>query len=314
MSIEITTAFKKQYEASFKLVYQQMVSQLSGTVRNETQNAEVKFWDFVGATTAVRDRARGSATPRINTPHTRRACKLHSLTWADTTSDLDKIQAMADPTSDYLRAGVAAIRRGEDELLLEAAYADVLTGKEGTTTVTAATECYKVNGDGTAAAPGTALSGTTETGLTIAKLALIGARMDDKSVPTEDRYLIANSDQKWYLLGSAKATNADYAGQMRALMRGEIPTFLGFHFIWLPSDRFTANTTDTGCYQCVAYQRDAMLLAMAKDVTTEVDRLPDENYDVQAFAEQMAGAVRLQADGVVPILLKKAPGMDFTQA
>ena len=313
MSIEITTAFKKQYEASFRLVYQQLEGKLRGTVRNETQNAEVKFWDFVGATTAVRDRARGSATPRINTPHSRRACKLHSLTWADTTSDLDKIQAMADPTSDYLRAGVGAIRRGEDELILEAAYADVLTGKEGTTTVTAATECYKVNGDGTAAAAGTALTNTTETGLTIAKIGMIGARLDDKSVPSEGRFIVCNTDQKWYLLGSTKVTSADYA-TVKALAQGDINTFMGFNFVWLPSDRFTANATDTGCYQCVAYQREAMLLAMAKDITTKMDQLPTENYDVQAFAEQMAGAVRLQADGVIPILLKKAPGCDFTQS
>jgi len=36
--------------------------------------------------------------------------------------------------------------------------------------------------------------------------------------------------------------------------------------------------------------------------------LPDENYDIQAFAEAFYGATRLQGPGVIEILLQTASG------
>jgi len=36
--------------------------------------------------------------------------------------------------------------------------------------------------------------------------------------------------------------------------------------------------------------------------------LPDENYDIQAFAEAFYGATRLQGPGVIEILLQTVSG------
>jgi hypothetical protein len=315
MSFQITEAFVRQYSDTFMHVYQQMTSELEGTVRNETQQAEFKFWDFIGKTSVQWDRARGSKTPRISTPHSRRRCSMRVATWADTTGDMDKIQAMKDPTSDYIKAGVAAMQRAKDERILEGLGAIAYTGKEGNIAINHYDigECRVVLGDGTFATEGAIETGTTETGLTLAKIAACGKFMDNASVPQSDRYIVANTDQKWYLIGSTKVTNSDYAA-VKALVNGQINTYLGFTFKWLPSDRFAVNTVDTGCYDCFAYQRDAILLTKGKDITTRVSELPDENYDVQAFAEMMIGAVRLQGPGVVKLLLKKDPAMDFAQA
>lgn len=305
MSYEVTTAFRKEYSDSFMITYQQMQSFLRSSVRNETQNSEEKFWDFIGRTSAIKDRARGSKTQHISTPHSRRRCTLHSYTWSDTTSDLDKIQMMKDPNSDYLKVGVAAMARGLDEEVLAALGGTAYTGKAGTTAVNNydVGECRLVDGDGSIVTAGSDHSDTTETALTIAKLATLGELMDDASVPQEGRYLVTNPYNKWQLLQDTKVGSSDY-NKVKALVNGEIMDFMGFQFIFMPTERFTVNATDTGCIECYAWQRDAMLLAMAKDVTTKVDPLPDENYDIQAWAETFYGATRLQGPGVIEILLK----------
>jgi hypothetical protein len=137
--------------------------------------------------------------------------------------------------------------------------------------------------------------------------------MDNNNVPSSDRHIVANFDQKWYLLGSTKATNYDY-NTVKALANGDIDTYLGFKFHWLPSDRFTVDATDTGCYQCVAYHKSASLLSSGIDLKTRLAEESSKNFAVRVWARQMIGSVRLQGPGVVPILLKKQPAADFTQA
>lgn len=315
LPITIDTAFVKENAATFQHVLQQTLSELRQTVRNETQHSEMKFWDFIGQTSVVWDLPRTSDTPNIPTPYTRRKCTLRRANWGEYIDDFDKIQMLKDPTSDTIKAAVAAFNRAFDERILEACAAIVYTGKEGSTAVNSydVGECRLIEGSGVEVTAGSNFSDTTETGLTLAKIALIGKLMDDASVTQADRHIVANSDQKWYLLGSTKATSADYNG-VRALVHGEMDSYLGFKFHFLPSDRFTVNATDTGCYECVAYQKDAVLLSMGKDISTSVDRVPTKTNSVLAQVEMFIGAVRLQGPGIVRILLKKAPGVDFTQS
>lgn len=305
MSYEVTTAFRKEYSDSFMLTYQQMSPLLKAAVRNETQNGEEKFWDFIGRTSAIKNRARGSKTQHISTPHTRRRCTLNSYTWSDTTSDLDKINMMKDPNSDYLKVGVAALNRGSDEEVLAAMGGIAYAGKGGTVSINNYDlgECRLISGDGAIVAAGSDHSNTTATAITVAKLALCGELMDDASVPSEGRYITMNSYNKWQLLQDTKVGSMDY-NKVKALYAGEIADFMGFQFIFLPTERYTVNSAETDCIECYAWQRDAVLMATAKDVTTKVDPLPDENYDIQAFAEAFYGATRLQGPGVVEILLK----------
>lgn len=313
MSSEITTAFKKGFADNFDMLYQQRESKLGMCVRRETQNSEAKFFDFVGETGVQWDPPRHGDTPQIDTPHTRRKVTMHNAVWADKIDKADEVQAITDPTSAYTNAGVAAMHRAKDERILEALGAIAYTGKEGTTAINHydAGECRVINGIGTLMDPGDIETTSEETGLTLAKIGLIGDLMDDASVPEMGRYIVANSRQKWYLLGSTKATSSDY-NTIRALVNGEINSYLGFTFIWLPSDRFTENAVDSGCYDCYGFHRDSVILTTGIDLTTEVDRLPTKNYSVQVFAQMMIGATRLQGPGVVKILLDKDPALDFT--
>lgn len=318
MSLPVTVdeTFKRTYAATLTHLFQQTASELRPTVRNEPQEGEMKMWDFIGETSGQEDLPRGAEVPDIPSPYSRRKNTLHKWNKGEMIYEFDKLRMLLDPTSDINKATIAAANRWVDEKILQAVAAIVYTGKEGGTAVNSYDigECRLIDGDGTEVAAGSNFSDTIQTGLTLAKIALIGNLMDDASVPQGNRHLVANTDQKWYLLGSTKATSADYAS-VRALTYGEINSYLGFTFHWLPSARFTENATDTGCYECCAYQRDAVLLGVGKDIQTSVDRMPKYGPNAHfAQAEVFAGAVRLQGPGVVRILLKKAPGVDFTQS
>ena len=315
MSQQITEAFKNQYAAAFALKYQQTQSVLEGTVRKEDQQGEVKFWDYIGEVAPVWDLPRHADTPQIDTPHSRRACKLHSAEWADLIDEDDKIQTLVDPAGDYIRVAVAAMNRAKDERILEALGGSVLTGKAGTTTVLFydAGESRVIDGIGALIAAGSDAAAQTETGLTIDKIGLAGLLLDEASVPMDGRTLVANSWNKTYLLGSTKVTSADYA-TVKALTNGEINTFMGFTFKWLPTARFANHAVDVSAIECFAFHRDAVLLATAKDVETKVDTLPTKRYSVQPYAKMRIGATRLQGPGVVKLVLASSPTLDFTQA
>jgi hypothetical protein len=319
LPITIDTAFKRTYSDVFEYVFQQTVSELRSTVRNEFQEGEMKMWNFVGETSVIWDLPRNSDTPNIPTPYTSRKNVLHRANWGEYIDTWDKIKMLKDPTSDTIKMAVAAINRAYDERILQAAYATAYTGKDGDVAINYydVGECRLIASDGTVITAGSdfTTAGTVSTGLTLAKIATIGKLMDDKSVPKNDRYIVANTDQKWYLLGSTKAGSYDY-NNVKALVNGEMNTYLGFNFKWLPSDRFATNSVYTTypAYNCVAYQKSAMLLGINKDVTTTVDTIPQKTNSVLAQAETFVGAVRLQGPGVVLIPLLKSPAVDFTQS
>lgn len=303
---EITTAFINEYHDAFMHVYQQTEAKVTPYMRHESQNSELKFWNYLGKTSAIKDLPRGADTPNIITPHTRRACKLHSYTWAELTDDRDVIQSLTSPHSDYLKAGVAALRRAEDEDALAAMKAAVLTGKEGTTSVNSydAGESRLINGDGTIVTAGSAFSGSTETPLTVAKLQTISRLMSNASVPMEGRYLVSNFYNKEMLQAETEVKNVQY-NDTKVLVNDVLTQFMGFTFIWLEDDRFTVNSTDTGCIECYAWQRDAMMETTGHDVKTNLTQESTKNYNTQVWAQSFKGYLRLQGPGVVQILLDK---------
>lgn len=319
MSQQIDAALIKQYDNNFTMLYQQSKSGLRPFVRNETQNADAKFYDFIGEVEGEEVSDRHGDSPQMDTPHSRRKCTLKMWDVGDFVDDFDKVRMLKDPSSEYVRAFAAAANRWDDTTILAALGGTAYAGKEGNTSVNNydAGECRLIDGDGTVVTAGSDHSGSTETGLTLAKIAQCGQLLDDASVPETDRHIVANTNQKWYLLGSTKATSADYNG-VRALVHGEINTYLGFMFHWLPSARFTENATDTGCYECYAFHKSAIVYASGVgpgvSQETQITKRADKRYSTYIYAKRFGGAVRVQGPGVIEILLDKDPSIDFSQS
>lgn len=310
MSSEITTAFVQQFSSNVFHLSQQKGSKLDAAVRKESQVGKSAFYDRIGAATAQLRTARHADTPQIDTPHSRRMVTLSDYEYADLIDDKDKIRMLIDPTSEYAQAAMWALGRSKDDKIITQALADAAGGEDGSTTVALA-ESNKIGGfDGTAG--GANLNVAT---LRLAKQKLDAADVDE-SIP---RYLALGSSQLNNLLGETSVTSSDF-NTVKALVQGEIDTFLGFKFIRTERLNVTSAGTSnfdaakgtfgtggsdsftTGARRCFAWAQDGLLLATGQDIKGQISQRADKSYSTQVFASMGIGATRMEEDKVVEIL------------
>jgi len=279
MSTQITTAFSQQFSTNVQLLSQQMGSILRAAVDEESVTGEKAFFDNVGASAAVKRTSRHQDTPLVETPHDRRMVTLETYEWADLIDEADKVQMLIDPTSTYARAAAAAIGRSMDDSIIAAATGSALTGKTGGTS-TALTQ--------------TIANGSAD--MTVAKLITAKKKLDDGSVdPSIPRHIVVGPDQIEALLGTTSVTSSDF-NTVKALVQGEIDTFMGFKF-----HTSTRLSKAGNIRKCFAFAEDGIKLAVGKDVTSEIERRADKSYSTQVFYCASFGATRMEEAKVVSI-------------
>ena len=282
MSTQITTAFVNQFSSNITMLSQQMGSLLREAVDVETVTGEKAFFDQVGSAVAQVRTSRHGDTPLMETPHARRMVTMSTYEYADLIDDPDKIRLLVDPTSSYARAAAMAMGRSMDDVIISAALGTASTGKTGSTS-TALPSGQKI-----AHASG---------GLTQAKLVSAKKILDQNSVdPSIQRYIIVSPEQIEDLLNITSVTSADF-NTVRALVQGEVDTFVGFKFI--VSNRL--NTDSDGNRQVIAFAGDGIKLAVGKDVTGRIDERSDKSYSTQIYYCMDIGATRMEEEKVVEI-------------
>jgi len=291
MSDQITTAMVQGYRANVDFLLQQRGSLLRGAVRQESQNVESDFYDRIGATDAVEDVTRHGDTQYVNTPHDRRRVTLRDFHWADLIDKKDKLRLLMDPQSAYAINAAMALGRKLDDIIIEAAFGTAYTGKTGSTAVAfPAGDVIAVDyhDDG----------GSGNTGLTIDKLRRARTKLKQAQVMKDEPWYIAcAAHQIQNLLTTTQIGSQDF-NMVKALVQGEVNTFMGFTFI--ESERLL---TDVSSYRrVIAWTQSGILLAIGDDINTEIDKLPTKKYSVQVFAEVHANATRMEEGKVLEIL------------
>lgn len=283
MSTQITTAFVNQFSSNIQMLSQQMGSLLRNAVDVETVNGEKAFFDQVGSAAAVLRTTRHADTPLVDTPHSRRMVTMSDYEYADLIDDQDKVRLLADPTSTYARAAAAAMGRAMDDVIISAALGSALTGKDGTTSTP-----FDSNNQ---IAVGAA-------GLTLAKLIEAKEILDSNDVdPSIPRYIAVSPKQITNLLDDPEVTSADY-NTVRALVKGELDTYVGFKFI--TTNRLGLD--GSGDRRCFAWAMDGIKLAVGKEPTARIDERADKSYATQVYYCMSVGATRMEEAKVVEIL------------
>ncbi len=282
MSFQITEAFVQQYSANFMTLAQQKESRLEMCVNVESGIVGAsKAIERIGAADAYQLTSRHADTTYVDTPHSRRWLDLYDYAWSDLVDEMDKIKMLTDPTSPYLQAGVMALNRKKDDVIIAAMGAAARTGS-GTTVFKSGNKIANGN-----------------TGMTVAKLITAKQLLDEAEVgDDEPRFIVTTSEQISDLLSISSGlmpSSADY-NTVRALVAGEIDTYLGFKFI--RSERLPKASTIRSCY---AFTRNAMTLGIGKDITTSIDVLPTKNQSVQVYARMSLGAVMMEEERIVQI-------------
>ena len=282
MSVEITTAFVNQFGANIDLLSQQKDSRFMGKVRMESQTGENGFYEQIGATAAVERTSRHQDTPRVDTPHARRAVTMATFEWADLIDNADKVRMLIDPTSSYSISAMMAMNRSRDDAMIEAALGTARTGKNGTTNVVL---------------PATQKIAVNATGLTLAKLREAKKKFGENDVDEDIRlYMAITAKQLDDLLGDTTITSADF-NTVKALVQGEINEFMGFTFV--KTQRLT--TDGSGDRQVIAWAQDGILLAQGNNNITRITERSDKSYSMQVFRSEDFGATRMEEEKVVEI-------------
>lgn len=309
MSDQIPTSFVKQFSANVFHLSQQKGSRLAPLVRNETQRGDSAFFDRIGAATATQKTSRHMDTPQIDTPHSRRRVTLVDYVYADLIDSADKIRSLNDPTSDYAMAAMWAMGRAKDDEIISAALGTAYGGVDGSSSVPLG------NGQKVVATDGVDTDGVN---LNVATLRRAKKTFDANDVDEMImRHIVISSSQLESLLDETEVTSSDF-NTVKALVRGEINTFLGFNFV--RSERLdTTDSTTTftlasgavgsgsqtlavGARRCFAWAQDGILLSTGMEVRGRISERDDKNYSTQVFAEMGVGSTRMEEEKVVEIL------------
>jgi hypothetical protein len=277
MSTQITVSFVEQFKNQVITLSQQKGSRLRGTVMMESVTGKSAYFERVGEVSMVIATSRHDDTPQIDTPHSRRKVALATYRWADLIDDADRVRLLIDPQSPYATVGMYAAGRTMDSTIIAAAIGNAYSGEAGATTV---------------ALPSAQKIASASAGLTVAKLIAAKEILDEGDVdPDQPRVIVTRPDGITDLLSSTQVTSADY-NSVKALVAGQIDTFMGFKFI-------STNLAPSG--KAVAWTKMAMALAVGAEPVVRISERPDKNYSTQVFIQMDIGSTRVEDEGVVEI-------------
>jgi len=287
MSQYITTAFVQQYKANVDLLSQQMGSRLRGSVRVESQDGEYAWYEQIAATAAAQKTGRHADTDDafVDTGHESVRVGIVDYSWVDYIDREDRVRMLIDPTSPYAQNAAAAFGRTMDDVLLTAALGN-------------ADRAANVTKDNVAAValPAGQKIAAGAVGMTIDKLIEAKGKFWAADVADEiPKYIAVTGTQLEDLLGTTEVTSADY-NTVKALVRGEIDTFMGFKFIRTELVNLNVSTRE-----CVAWAQDGLCLALGIDINARIGERPDKQYLTQVFTQMTIGATRMEEVKVVQV-------------
>ena len=279
MSIGLSPAFVTLFDAEVKQAYQGK-AMLVGAVRQRrgVEGSTVKF-PKVG---------RGVATPRIgqtdvtplNVGFSNVTLTMEDWIAAEYSDIFSQQKVNFDERSELVQVLGNAIGRRQDQLVLNA-----------------------LAGSGTSLSVGNDVGGS-DTNMNVAKLRQAKGLMDKNNVPPTDRHIVIHSNGLQSLLAETAVTSSDF-NTVKALVNGELNTFLGFTFHVL-GDRTEGglaidNSLDRTCF---AFHKDAIGYGEGIAPKTEINYIPEKTSFLVASMFS-AGATTIDAEGIVSIVARE---------
>jgi len=281
----IETAYVQQYQNTMRILCQQAESRLeSTTIPPIKMEGEYLYWETLGATEAIEIPGRHSDTPNIEPDHGRRRSTATPYVWATLLDRKDAARLLIDPKGPYQQVAKNAMNRRKDRVILAALGGNAFGGKTGATTI-ALPAAQKVAAGGV--------------GLTIAKLLAAKQLLDEAEASQEGRYYVGPAEDLIDLLGTTEVTNADY-NTVRALVSGNVDTFLGFKFIFTELV-YLENASTTAAWFSYAYCKGAVGYGNIEDITVRLTERSDKNYAWQPYVSMDMGANRVEDVMVVEV-------------
>lgn len=278
MSDTQNTIYAQAYSQNIMQLAQQKFSKLMNTVYIKPNvRGKTFFQDQIGAWSMSPKTGRNSQTPNNDPQLARRMGVMQDFNDARLLDRTDELKVISDPRSAYTQAAAQSLGRQIDVQIITAALGTSYSGETGTTSVT--------NGN---------IILATAASMTLARVVAVKAQLDAQDVEMEDRYFVVTPAAMDNLLNTTTATSSDY-NSVKALVRGEIDTWMGFK--WIMSTRLAAVSAST--LIGIAYQKYGLCLAMADAPYVATDQRTDLSYSWQVYYELNIGTTRLEENRVV---------------
>lgn len=297
---QIPEHFKTEFDTNWSMLVQQRTSKLKDRVIVDKVMGKEKSYNQLGSTDFARVTTRAGATRITDTPTAKRWLRPYPHDKADLLdeNDAEYLGDIILPTSELMQAHDMAYGRLLDQTIIDAALGTAYTGETGTTAVTFPT-------DQEVAVNYVASGAAANSGLTVEKLIQAKYLFDVNDVPEEDpKFIAVSAKQLQDLLNQQKVTSADY-NTIRALVAGEINSFLGFTFIRVSAGFFPYNS-GTDVRKIVAWARSGLKLSDAGK-KGHIDILPDRSHAIQIRSVASVGATRMEEEKVVGIFCDESP-------
>lgn len=268
-----------EFDAAVKSAYQSKGGKLRDSVR----------WKkgIVAKEAKFRRSGDGIATPRVsgtdvvpmNTKYEEVTCSLEKWNAADYTDVFDQAEIDFQERNVVVNNAASAIGRREDQQIINALIASTTT----------------LNVPLSAA------------GLTVEKLIEAARIMDDGEIPEEHRYFLGSSTGKAQLLNTTKVTNTDYAS-VKALVNGQVDSFMGFKFIWLGKRKegglpLSAGNVRTS-FAFHGGDMGAVGMASGLEQRTEINYIPEKTAWLVNVLYH-AGACTIDPAGIIEVMTQE---------
>ncbi len=273
MAQSITNAFVTLFDEEVKQAYQGEAL-LRGTMRTRSgvQGNTVKF-PKIGKGVATVRVPQTDVTP-LNVTYSQVTATMTDYIAAEYSDIFHQSHVNFDERRELVQVVSKSIARRMDQLCIDALNAASSPSTVATT----------VGGAGT--------------NMNIEKLRAAAKAMNDNNVPAEGRHLLMHSSQLDALLGETEVTSADFA-TVKALVRGEINSFMGFNIITM-GDRDEGGVPKPSTRSCFAWHQDSMGYAESMSQKSEVNYIPEKtSFLVSSMFS--AGAVAIDDEGIVKI-------------
>ncbi len=146
--------------------------------------------------------------------------------------------------------------------------------------------------------------GGSTIGLTLGKIRRGKKILDANEVMDHGRVLVINAQMLEEMLGVTEVVSSDY-NMVKALVNGELNTFLGFKWIRTELTPWVDQSSDVK--GAIAIQGTGLGMAIGQEIITKIDLRVDKSYSTQVYLCMTFGATRVEEEKVVEIACDMSP-------
>lgn len=303
----IPAHYTTEFSANWAHLIQQKLERVREYITVDDVEGKEKTYNQLGATDFQQVTLRAGETRITDRSTAKRWVRPLPYDLADLFDEWDEkfLGIVKLPRSEVVTSHGYAYGRLVDQIVLNAAVGTAYTGETGTTATILPTTGGPAGTGQTIAVNFVESGSTANSGLTIGKLRQLRFYYDYNEVDEDDPITVFwSAKQKQDLLRTTEVTSSDY-NNVKALVQGDVNTFLGMRFIRVKASYLPYNS-GTDVRTIVAVAKSGLILADTGR-KNYMDIRADKSHALQIRSVCALGATRMEEEKVVTIACDESP-------